>query len=359
MENPPAPNFPQKTKIDGKILVICLLTGCVLVAGYATWQIKQRLTLPKVQEVPGPNGLTKTQEAELAKIQEGFADTVRQGLPQDRVITATKDLLERAPNSADARLLLAQAYLKNNKPELAYQELNLALKLEPNLLEARLLAGTLAIGMNKKDEADAHYQHAFNIAPTNERARLHMAQNALAKGDIQQGLELAQAACEFNAISHQAQALLSEALLKKGDLPPALEAIARAIELAPEKDRDQTVIYIRKQAAILRAMNQPQDALASLRKLNPKERGEPGPLDETALTLDQMGQTTEAATLCLAMAQNTPGDSKYAALAAKWLIKAGDFEEAKKQLKVVETNQPGSPLAKQLSAQLTEAQNKK
>jgi tetratricopeptide (TPR) repeat protein len=351
-DDPQLPHPPGRTTVNGKWFVIILLIVCVIVAGYVAWQIVESRRPPAPETIVGANGLSPNQEKELAKIQEGFAETVRKGLPQDRVVAATLDLLERAPNSGDARLLLAQAYLKNNKPDLAYKQLNLALKLEPDLLEARLLAGTLAIGMDKKAEADEHYKHALKIAPTNERARLHMAQNALAKGDTEQALSLAQAAVDFNPLSHQAQALLSEALHKKGDLEDALRAIGRAIELAPEKDRDQAIIYIRKQSTILRAMNKPQDALAALRKLTPQERAELGPLDECAQTLELMGRTDQAAVLCDEMTKNTPGDWRYASLSAKWWIKAGDPVQARKQLKVVETFQPGSPLAKQLAGQI-------
>ncbi len=350
---------PNRTTINGKWFVIILLIACTALAGYVTWRIVESRRPPAPENITGSNGLTPNQEKELAKIQDGFAETVRKGLPQDRVIAATLDLLDRAPNSADARLLLGQAYLKNNKPDLAYQQLNLALKLEPNLLEARLLAGTLAIGMDKKDEADAHYKHALQIAPTNERARLHMAQNALATGNTDEALALSRDAVEFNPLSHQAQAMYSESLHKKGNLEDALRAITRAIELAPEKDRDQTIIYIRKQAAILRAMNKPQDALASLRKLTPKERGELGPLEDSALCLELMGQTNEAALLCNEMTKNTPDDWRYAALSAKWWVKAGDAAEARKQLKVVEAFQPSSPLVKQLAADITALEKKK
>lgn len=98
-------------------------------------------------------------EAAQADWSQGDADGCRESLEQ---------LLERNPDHLDARLLLAELLLNDNRPEEALRYLQPATEAHADDAQVQYIMGLALDSTGQRDAALAHYERAARLEPDNE-----------------------------------------------------------------------------------------------------------------------------------------------------------------------------------------------
>src|SRR4051794_30357470 len=97
-----------------------------------------------------------------------LSDDLRQLIEHDQKSARPllHDLVERLPQSPEARALLAQSYLRSLEAAPALQHYRIAHGLEPKNLGIRHQMGLCAVALGDYEAALKIYQDAVEIAPT-------------------------------------------------------------------------------------------------------------------------------------------------------------------------------------------------
>ena len=98
-------------------------------------------------------------EAAQAHWSQGDADRCRESL---------EELLERNPDHLDARLLLAELLLDDNRPEEALRYLQPATEAHADDAQVQYIMGLVLDSTGQRDAALAHYERAARLEPDNE-----------------------------------------------------------------------------------------------------------------------------------------------------------------------------------------------
>lgn len=77
-------------------------------------------------------------------------------------------LLQRNPNHRDARLLMAELYLTNNRPQAAFSQAEQALRAHPDDARVQYTVGLLLDATGQSSGALAYYERATKLDPDNE-----------------------------------------------------------------------------------------------------------------------------------------------------------------------------------------------
>ena len=348
----PASNVtPARSKTG--IWVVLVMLGCGVVGGVVSTSYWASRGQGPQSERQGGEGWDRDQvQAELEEIQEFFSQSMSNGgsitLVQDRAV----DLVDRYPEFAGGRTLLAQVYLFQEQFEKGYEQLSQSLGLDGQQPEVQLLAGTAAMSLGRVDRAVHHYSQAVGLDTGNARYRLHLAQAYIKQGRHDLARRDLLMVIQADSSRHEAYASLADLYATQNKLVLALNMITQAIQRTPIAQGDKRAIYVRRKADLLRRDNRPDEALMVLQGLGSLALTDLGVMREMALCWAMMGRPGEAALMYEDALKANPLRWEYAAGAAQWFLKAGDDQAARKHLETARNINPRSEEVEQLEAQL-------
>ncbi len=156
------------------VLPLAVTAGCCLLAGCAA------ITTPAatIQEAKRDAYLEKEGSAIEQKRDDAQMAAARDRADQGDVDAAEKlleALLERNPNHTDARLLLADLWVAQNRTAQAEEQLRRVLKNHPENARAHFSLGLLCEVSERNDEAAEHFRQALELAPDDATYRLSAA----------------------------------------------------------------------------------------------------------------------------------------------------------------------------------------
>jgi len=199
-----------------------------------------RLILARYYLTEGAPGKATTLLAPLDAEQKQTAPALKvmgmAQLQQKKYVEAKitlEQLVAKAPKSAEAHYLLAQAYGGLNKAAQVEKELGKALELNPDYFLARLAHARLLIQQKKIDEARKEFQKLKAAYPDNPDVMKLEAAFALADGDSQRALSIYEALLK-KAPSTQNMLTLSVMKWRSGDKVGAIALQESWVESHPK-----------------------------------------------------------------------------------------------------------------------------
>jgi Tfp pilus assembly protein PilF len=279
---------------------------------------------------------------ELDQLQQRFTDLVSSGKDVTPLIVDMQRLVERYPRISAARTLWAQALLFTGRGREALQQLEQSLQLDPRQAEVHLLAGTVALQLAQIEVAERHYSQAVGLDTANGRYRLHLASIYLKQQDYDKARATLLEALRCDSSLHEAHAALSDLYAQQNKVNLAVEQIKRALELSPPDDHARRTIYLRKEAALFRRDNKPEEALAVLRQLPPVAMMEIAVGDDLAGCWAMLGQPDKAASHFEQVLIIDATNDLAAARAALWRIRADQPDKARQNLETLRRINPRS-----------------
>ena len=316
--------------------------------------LRSQETVPTDPEAAGSVAWDQNAAAiELDELQQWFNEVASENGPVGAVTDAAQRLVERYPKYDAAHTLLGQVLVYQGRFEEAYERFKLSLTLNGQQPELHLLAGTLSLKLNQIDKATGHYSMAVGLDATNSRYRVHLAQAYIKQHKYEEARAALLEALRIDSSMHGAYALLADLYAQQNRSALAITQIQRAIEQTPVSERATQVIYIRRKSQLFRRNNQPDEALMALGTLTALERADPQIMKEIALCWSLQNQPENAATMYeQAMVQN-PTHWPLVAEAARWRIKAGNTDIARKHLTTLRQINPRAQAIAELEAQLS------
>jgi tetratricopeptide (TPR) repeat protein len=173
---------------------------------------------------------------EIALIQKQYADAVGYFKAAIRV----------RRDASDTYLRLAQAYVGLESPDMALEELDIALAFDPKLAEAHYEKGKLLFAKGDKVNAAWEYRAALDNAPESREAQLAMdslgtydewhrkAVAAFKAGQNQAALDDVRIARAIEPSSYDAAMLHGQVLERMGDHAAAADAYSIALKIRPD-----------------------------------------------------------------------------------------------------------------------------
>lgn len=259
-------------------------------------------------------------------------------------------LLAKYPDSAAGYTLRGQVLMYVGQLDGAIKSLERSLEVEPRQADIHRLAGTAAMQMNQLEAARRHYQQAQSIEPGDGSHAVFLANAQHKLGQIDEAVATLLAAIRRDSELHSAYALLSDIYAGQHKLGLAMDQIERAMETAPAKHTSTRVAYTLKRAALLRRDNQPAESLALLDALPQDARMRADVLRDTATSWALLGKPAMAAEHYEKVLVIDPSNDLAAAEAARWWLKVGDIEAARRNLKALRRINPRHPAAPELDA---------
>lgn len=202
-------------------------------------------------------------------LQAGLAHHRAGRLPQAEL--AYRRVLEIHPRNAQAMHLLGLVAFQADKPELAAQYVENAIKCDA--FHAPFWADLAEIyrALGRTSDAVAAYRKALEMNPEMPDAWTHFGTLLEAIGESEEGLACYHRALEINPDYAGAHAFLGVALQERGQLEEAQQALEKAVHLAP----DNAEIYFQL-GRCLQAQEKWLDAIAcfqKVRRLDPEHAG--------------------------------------------------------------------------------------
>ena len=288
---------------------------------------------------------------EYQQVGEVFTHAVGNRTDLGPVRDAVRRLIERYPQFVPAQTLYAQVLLKRGDFSEAYDQFQHSLELDGEQAEIHLVAGSIAYQLKRFDRAKHHYSMAIGLNASKPTYRLHLARVHLQLNQLDEARDLIFEALNLDSSLHMAYGLLADVYLKQNKTQLALSQIQRAIDHVQSGTRQILVHYIRKKAFVLRRDNRPGDALVILQNLHPDEQTEPLVIEDMALCWSMTGQFDKAAEQYdHALADNLT-DSLLLIGAARWHIKAGHHQIARKLVDRLQYHDPSNPAIPKLLSQ--------
>lgn len=193
----------------------------------ATWRLPHRLV---------PHWLEPSDsEAMAAKTTIGLALARLQRWPE--VVDEARAILEVNPSHADARGLLADALLAEEKLEEATSHYREYLKLRPNDAAALTRLGSALASTGNLDEALGTFRRAVEIDPQNGDMQQNLAMALFDHRDVGEAADRARAAVRLKPSGSAAHDLLGRILAVQGRLDEATVEIERALQLDPANEQ--------------------------------------------------------------------------------------------------------------------------
>jgi tetratricopeptide (TPR) repeat protein len=249
-------------------------------------------------------------------------------------------LIAQRPGSAAAHTLRAQMLLEAGRPREALLAFQASLKLQPRQARVHQMAGDLAMNLKQFEEARHHYEQALSIEPGSGRYAVSLANLQAKLNEDDQAVQTLLAAIRQDSGLHKAYALLSDIYARKNKLGLALGQIDRAIDAVPDGQAGMRTAYVLKRAALLRRDNRAGESLLALQSLPPADQLRPGVMKDSATSWMMLGKPRRAAELYETALRLDPSNDQAAAEAARWRIKAGDFDAARKHIQALRRINP-------------------
>src|SRR5205807_10545132 len=141
-------------------------------------------------------------------------------LAQERygeAVLAFRNVLQIAPQSAQARYKLGLAYLRMGESALSYRELSKSLELDGTILDAHLKLGEISLLAGQYAQARDQAQFVLGKDPSNADAHLLRARSMAATRDLDGALREVTTALRTAPTSGRAYTLLAGIQPAKGD----------------------------------------------------------------------------------------------------------------------------------------------
>ncbi len=334
------------------LLVIGIIAG---MAAVRYWNMQARFLKQPQEPAEGAGAAVWDEQVaggELATLGEQFNELAGDGGDAQAIVKQAWRLVERYPKFAAARTLLGQILLYQDRFGEALEQFELSLGLNARQPEVHLLAGTLAGKLGDFNKATHHYSMAVGLDAHEPRYKLHLAQAYVTAHRQDEARDLLLEALRLDSSLHQGYALLADIYAQQNRLTLALPQIQKAIDQTPVSQRGTQVVYIRRKAALLRRDNRPQQALLVLDALSPSEQLDPGVMHEMAVCWSILGKPGQAAELYERVLAKAPTRWELAAEAAKWRIKAGDVDAARRLVDHARNVNPRAAVIQELEQEL-------
>lgn len=264
----------------------------------------------------------QTAATQTAQVERELAAAVRRGAGGTAAVEQARSLVREFPRYAPAHALLSRALALAGQPQVAYTEAMASLRLDGRDAQTLALAGRLALQLNMVEPALQHYADAVDRDATRPEYRFGLAQAYLEHRDRDRARRETLDGLKAAPDAHEGYALLSELFAQENKVSMALEKIEKAITLTP---RDQPTIvtgYTRREAALLRRDNRPQESLATLQRLGGAKDASPEVLEDQAVCLAMLGQRSQAVELFATAAKLRPNEPALRAGVERWRHKA-------------------------------------
>ncbi len=173
---------------------------------------------------------------EIALIQRAYEDAVGY----------FKAAIRIRKDASDTYLRLAQAYVGLQVPDMALEQLDIALAFDPRLPEAHYEKGKLLLAKGDKVNASWEFRAALDGAPESREAQAAMdtigtydewygkAETAFKAGQVQSALDAVRIARAIQPKSYDAAILHARILEQQGDFSAAADIYATAVAIRPD-----------------------------------------------------------------------------------------------------------------------------
>ncbi len=235
-----------------------------------------------------------------------------------------REALDSAPRNQDARILLAEALLGQDKAGDAYEQYVEAIAIGPDHAELEFAAAAVANTAGLPDRAEEHYWKAQSLDPSNPKHPLYLAQIQRKLGRVDEAKASLLRATTLDPGLAIGWGVLADIALEENKLSLARQHIAKAREAEPGTARWRLI-----EARILRRDNNPEGAVRLLRSLPEEELlFDPALLTELATCYAMLARPDDAAGLYMMASARRPEDADLAYDAAVWLDRAGRARDA-------------------------------
>lgn len=293
--------------------------------------------------------------AELTELGDLFGQVTDNNRGVQPLIDRIDALIASHPEQSAAHILRGQMLLHAGRPDQALEAFQASLKLQPRQANVHRLAGNLAMQLQKYDDARHHYEQARSIEPGNGEHAVYLANLQLKIGEDDQAVKTLLTAIRLDSQRHEAYALLSDIYARQNKVGLALGQIERAIQTASAQSPGPRTAYVLKRAKLLRRDNQPGESLAALQALPQDARLEPLVMRDIATSWMMLGKPQRAAEQYELALRLDPSSDLAAAEAARWRLKAGDVETARKHVQTLRRINPRYEAIPKLEQALREA----
>ena len=346
MINPPL-QHSRPGKQLAAVLILAAATVAIVVVAY-------NRAGPPADQTPAPNAaeqaLTRAR-TQLQQLQEAYPGIGDRRDTFEPYAESVRGLVERNPEFAPARTLLAQILLDTNQPREALAQLAAGLELDGNQPEVYCLAGNVAQNLGDLDTAAKYFLQAIGLEPRNARYLLHLANVHLARHEFDEARDLLLKALHLDSSLHEGYAALSDVYASQNKLSLALTEIRKALEQTPPHERAKYIVYVRKQARLQLRDGRPADALLTLKALSMKEQFDAGVMADMATCLANQGRLDRAAELYENAVIIFPSDWRFLAGAAHWRLRNGDLDAFDAHLRALRRIDPNLPIIADLERQ--------
>lgn len=137
----------------------------------------------------------------------------------------TKIFVQRAPNSKEARVVLAELAFRSGEVETAFDAVHAAIDMDPDYFPSRLLLTQVRTRQGRLDLAEEQLRYLYKSHPDSLRALLPLAENLLRQGQLKEGREFLTQAIHDHPDNATARLLLLDSYLAEGKADSAQAAL--------------------------------------------------------------------------------------------------------------------------------------
>lgn len=244
----------------------------------------------------GRTALTAHEAATLT----GAFEALRRG-ETARALADTQTVLKAAPDSPDARHLLALCLRDSGDFAAALEAFQRALERAPRHIDLLNNYGLLLRRVGRLHEALGKLNAAAKADPARAQTWINLALTQLDLGETARAAEAARRATELDAANALAWQTLGSVLRSAGDLEGAEAALRKAVALNPRSGWAWTTLGI-----VRRLIGDPTDALACYRKAREAGYDTPELADAEASAHLDLGEVETALAAARAITQAAP-----------------------------------------------------
>jgi tetratricopeptide (TPR) repeat protein len=277
---------------------------------------------------------------ELGEIGDLFGKAIENSRDAQPLIDRVDVVLAEHPELAEAHTLRAQLLMAAGRLDESLDAFDASLKIDARQPEVLMLAGTVAGKSGRYEDARHHFEQALSIDPGNGRYAISLASAQIKLGQDDEAVQTLLAAIRRDSELHGAYMTLSDIYGKQNKLGIALSQIDRAIEKLPKDKPVLRVTYTLRRAKLLRRNNQPGESLVTLTSLPDGAPYQPNVMRDIAISWTMLGKPAMAAKHYEQALTLDPSNDLAAAQAARFRIKAGDIDTARKHVETLRRINP-------------------
>jgi len=279
---------------------------------------------------------------ELAQIGDLFSKVIENSRDAQVLIDRVDAVLVKLPSLAEAHTLRGQMLMFAGRLDESLRAFDASLESEPRQPEVLMLTGTVAGKIGRYEDARHHFEQALSIEPSNGRYAISLASTQIKLGQDDDAVQTLLTAIRRDSELHGAYMTLSDIYGKQNKMGMALSQIERAIEKVPKDKPGLRVAYTLRRASLLRRNNQPGESLAALHGLPEEALYQPVVMRDIATSWVMLGKPAMAADHYEQALLRDPSNDLAAAEAARFRIKVGDIDVARKHIQTLRRINPRS-----------------